>query len=353
MTKIKDLPCRTVESVKGFTNDPISNLGFLIPMAMVLVSLISGIVGYVMFIVQGGYSRQILYIKESGTNGISQGFTFGTSELLTSGIIPKVIWLLFLTQLVVMIIAYFKAAGKAKRIIMIVDLIVIALIIVLSALVVLMAIGTNVFSEQQIVRTLETYIGTTVNVKAILSAYVALMAGSIITFFVLTAISECRWMMGYSVLCLLFNYVAMPLVMLLLENVIPLIVGVIFIAAVIVILYLIFKLVLSGDGSGATGGSYNHSPASNRAPISQKEEKKTDRPVEDRNHIYITDYKRLCGIDLYKHHGFSNDYIELDDHVVTRDLCTLDAMRKSIVHIYDRNTGREISFDEIPWRKQS
>ena len=31
----------------------------------------------------------------------------------------------------------------------------------------------------------------------------------------------------------------------------------------------------------------------------------------------------------------------------------LDEMRKGIVHIYDRNTGREISFNEIPWRKQS
>ena len=352
MPKIKDLPSRTVESVKGFTNDPINSLGFLIPMAMVLVSLISGFVGYVMFIVHGGYSQQVSYIKESGTNGISHGFTSGTTELLISGIIPKVIWLLFLAQLIIMLIAYFKAAGKVKRIIMIVDLIILVLIIVLSAVFVLMAVGTIVFSEQQIVMALEPYIGTTVNVKAILIAYAALMAGSIITFFVLTAISECRWMMGYSVLCLLFNYVAMPLVMLFLENIIPLIVGAIFLAAVIGIIFFIFKVVLSGDRSSTTVGSYDPSPAPSRAPINKKEEKKTEEPVEDKNHRYITDYKRFGGIDLYKHHGSLNDYIQLDNHIATRDLCTLDEMRKGIVHIYDRNTGREISFDEIPWRNQ-
>ena len=61
------------------------------------------------------------------------------------------------------------------------------------------------------------------------------------------------------------------------------------------------QVVLSGDRSDTTGGSYNPSPAPNRASISQKEEKKTDEPVEDKNHIYITDYKRFGGIDLYKY----------------------------------------------------
>lgn len=197
MIRIKDLPGRTVESVKSFTNNPINNLGFLIPMAMALVSLISGIVGYFVFIVQGGYNQQVLYIKEYGTRGIFQGLTSGTSELLTSRMIPKVIWLLFLAQLAVMLIAYFKAAGKAKRIIMIVDLIVLALIFVLSAVVILRVVGTIVFLEEQIVMALEHYLGTTVNIKTIVITYTALMAGSIIAFFILIAISECRWMMGY------------------------------------------------------------------------------------------------------------------------------------------------------------
>ena len=51
IAKVKDLVSRTGESIKGFGEDPINNLGFLIPMAICLTSIISGIVAYIMFIV--------------------------------------------------------------------------------------------------------------------------------------------------------------------------------------------------------------------------------------------------------------------------------------------------------------
>lgn len=54
--KVKGLISRTGESIKGFSSDPINNLGFLIPMAICLTSIVTGIVTYIMFIVNGGYS---------------------------------------------------------------------------------------------------------------------------------------------------------------------------------------------------------------------------------------------------------------------------------------------------------
>ena len=56
ITKIRSIFDRTKVSISTFTSNPISNLGFLIPIAIFITSFISGIVSYVIFIVQGGYN---------------------------------------------------------------------------------------------------------------------------------------------------------------------------------------------------------------------------------------------------------------------------------------------------------
>ena len=50
MRKIKELAERTVNSVKCFTKEPIDNLGFLVPMIMAIVSVVTALVGYILYI---------------------------------------------------------------------------------------------------------------------------------------------------------------------------------------------------------------------------------------------------------------------------------------------------------------
>ena len=114
--KVKGLISRTGESIKGFSSDPINNLGFLIPMAICLTSIISGIVTYIMFIVNGGYSSQVGSIKENGLDGISEGFTSGTTGMMVSGNVGKILLALVVAELIVMLINYFKNRGKGMRI---------------------------------------------------------------------------------------------------------------------------------------------------------------------------------------------------------------------------------------------
>lgn len=83
--KVRGLISRTGESIKGFSSDPINNLGFLIPMAICLTSIVTGIVTYIMFIVNGGYSSRLRKFT-FGNNGVEsthdalikyQAMTFG------------------------------------------------------------------------------------------------------------------------------------------------------------------------------------------------------------------------------------------------------------------------------------
>lgn len=274
MRKIKELAERTVNSVKCFTKEPIDNLGFLVPMIMAIVSVVTALVGYILYIVQGGYSNQVSLIKTSGTDGIYQGFTSGSAGLLTSGTIAKVIWILFLVQMIVMLISYFKTVGKAKKIIMIIDLIVLTIVIALFTVVVMISIGSLVFSEEQMMSALSTFEGMTVNLKTVLITYAVFAVISVVTFLVLVLISECRWMLGYGMISLGVNYIAAPLVVLLLENIIPLVSGIAVLAIIGLVIFLGFILFLGGGDGECTSASGSYSSGSSSS-YSRNEIKET------------------------------------------------------------------------------
>ena len=270
MKKIKKIANRTINTVKSFTQAPIENLGFLIPVVMAVFSVICALVGYVLFIVRGGYSNQVSLIKEFGKDGISQGFTSGSAGILTSGSIPKVIWILFFIQMVLMLISYFKNVGKAKRIIMIIDLVIIALVIALFVFVFIISMGLLFSSEEQLMSAISQYESMKVNLKVLLITYGVFAVVSFIIFMVLILISECRWMLGYGMLSLGVNYIATPLVVLLLENIIPLVAGILFLAIIGAVLWIGFKVFIEGGEEGSSSSSSSVTSVSTSSTIEAK-----------------------------------------------------------------------------------
>lgn len=130
---VKDIFERTKESVRDFTSDPINNLGYLIPILIGVITFISGVISYIKFIVEGGYVNQVNVTKEFGLfSGYDEKFTSGTTGMITAGIVGKVILILICIEFILLLINYFRTSGKAKRIIMVVDLIVIGIQIVLT-----------------------------------------------------------------------------------------------------------------------------------------------------------------------------------------------------------------------------
>ena len=274
MVKIKEIAERTVDSIKNFTKNPIENLGLLIPFTMILVSFISAFIGYIFFIVHDGYSNQISSIKELGFDGIDQVFSSGSSRSLISGNIPKILGILFLIQMVVMLISYFRNAGKTKIIIMAIDLVILAMVIALFPIVA----GSLFMAPEQFINAFIPFEGITIDLKKVLITYAVFAGSSFIVFLILILISKCRWMLGYALRSLIMDFIIMPLGVLLLENIIPLATMIGFVAVVGGVILFIFKVLLAGTGADTV--STNNSSSSNVSPKMKPTEKQQYQKIE-------------------------------------------------------------------------
>lgn len=369
IAKIKGLISRTGDSIKNFGTDPINNMGFLIPMAIFLLSIISGIVTYIMFIVNGGYTSQVGNIKQDGLDGISEGFTSGTTGMMVTGVVSKILLVLVAVELVLMLINFFKNRGKGMRIAMIVDLVAMGIIIALSTVVFWIAVGELVFSEDQLYQALGRFEGVTINLKAVLITYAVVTLVAVICFIVFTLITaECRWMVGYTALALVFANIVMPLFFLILQNIIPLVSGAVALVVIGLIIFVVVKVICSGGSEGGTtttssskssgGGSWSSSYAEkkvNTGNLSERGEKKRaggELVIED-TCAYVPDFNRTFGFKLWKVHGTIHDYIASDNGLTTREVCSLEWFEKGKFHIYESKSGREIKSSEIPWMKQN
>ena len=153
-----------------------------------------------------------------------------------------------------------------------------------------------------------------------------------------------------------------------LENIIPMISGIVVIAIIGLVIFIAFKLFLggSGEGSSASGGgsSYSNNNSYSRKVSDKKvntgnlsehgEKKRQARElVIEETCAYVPDLNSFGGFKLFKVHGFTEDYIESDNGIATRRICSLEWFQKGKYHIYESKSGREVKDSEIPWRKQN
>ena len=88
---IREMYCEFIETIKDVKNDPIGSLSLLIPAVIFLMVFGAGIVSYVMFIVNGGYTIQIDSVKESGIfEGYADRYTLGTIGVMFNSHIVKI-----------------------------------------------------------------------------------------------------------------------------------------------------------------------------------------------------------------------------------------------------------------------
>ena len=152
--------------------------------------------------------------------------------------------------------------------------------------------------------------------------------------------------------CAAMNYIAIPLIILFLENIIPLLI--LIVVGIIIIIGLVIGLGESGGssaGESSVSRTESREPSSSRNTTSKKAE--PERTQERKaNSSYIENYNEVGGICLHKvKSSWREDYIELYTSVATRCICSIKALEKGEYHIYDKKSGREITSAEIPWKK--
>ena len=239
---IKNLCQRTKGLIYKLKSDLVNNLAVLIPVAISLIVLINGIISYIMFIVNGGYTTQIELTKELGIfEGYDEKFTKGTTEMIYAGIVGKTLVVLFVGQFILLMINYFSNSGIAKKILMIVNLLLI--------------------------------VGFIIYFKGTLSTYALLSLIPILGVIVLVLITDdCRWILGYTAISAGFSYIVVPLVFLFLENIIPLVTGIVALIITIiltVVVFSVFMFMICGEDE--VPGFYHIDESGNKTRISWKD----------------------------------------------------------------------------------
>lgn len=310
--KIKDFFGKNVEattaSIRLFNEQPLNSLGQIIPVGMVVASMVGFIIAIIKFIIASGFSNQITALKGDFFVGISEGFTSGTASVLTSGIVSTIISILLFIELFVLIISYYKTESKAKKIVASICLGIGTVLFGVVGFVLAVGFGVINLSEQmemKIVKMLTVFDGmqasTLVNGLKI-TAIIGVVA--LIVFFILMLVSEHKWMKKNTAIALLLSYIILPLVLLLVENIIPMIVGVIAIVVVGGVMFLGGNIFLSGNGeslgSSSTGGSVISSSKGTHSENKPKE--KYQKPIKlDLNTTFWVDTDIIgCKCVCYK-----------------------------------------------------
>lgn len=298
--KIKEFFRKNVEattaSIKFFNEQPLNSLGQIIPVGMVVASMVGFIVAIIKFIIAGGFSNQITALKGDFFGGISEGFTSGTASVLTSGIVSTIISILLFVELLVLVISYYKTESKAKKIVASICLGIGIILFGVAGFVLAVGFGVINLSEQmemKIVEMLTVFDGmqtsTIVNGLKI-TAIIGVVA--LIVFVILMLVSEHKWMIKNTVFALLLSYIILPLVLLLVENIIPMIVGVVAIVVIGGAIFLGGKIFLSGSGessgSSSVGGSVG-TPSSTSRTESKPKEKYQQKKEYDLNTTFWRD----------------------------------------------------------------
>ena len=124
---VGDIIDETKYAIKNFKEQVFESISFLIIVMMGLVSVITGIVAFIMFIVQGGYGKQISFVKKNGIFGkFEERFTTGTVGMLYSDIVVNILLVLLCVTFVFLVINFYKNSGKVKKAIMVIDLFLLA-----------------------------------------------------------------------------------------------------------------------------------------------------------------------------------------------------------------------------------
>lgn len=324
-----------MKALKNMRKQPLKSLAQIFPLMMVLTSLIGFIVAIVIFIVSGGYSEQIAKIKDDLLGGMLEGFTFGTVEILISGIVPTIIFIIFFAEITILVILYFNSEDKVKKIIVSVCL-GIGSIFFLGAGFIL-AVGFGLISSEKSERILMELLVSLDGMKKdslvtglIIIALIGVI--SLIVFIILMFVSQNRWIIKHSACALLITYIIFPLTLILVENIIPMFIGLIafvFIGGALLVIGKIF--LCGGDGSSVSDNFDSSHLSTTRNNITDKPKERYQRKVElQLNTMFWVDNNYMgCKCVFYKNN------INADSSA-----CTVYEFEKGEVAIY--NKGKRV-----------
>lgn len=370
--QIADICRKAKYSIKNFKSDPVNNLEYLIPIAIFLIGIINGIVTQRAFAHNGGYGAQMDAIKEYGLfDGYSEKFTTGTTGLILHGFLGKVILILAGIQLMLIFYKCIKNNANAFILLLVVSGLLVVFQIFMTDCLFASEFSTVYMSQETFEICYEKISGIMYDIVEVVpdilvvAVYAVISIGAVIGFlfsvYGISMIENNGRTIKNTALVLAFSMILVPLVLLFLQNVVPLLSGVLAVVLMVAIIVICFVTFIGGltEGGGEAAQAKSVRNESGSSPRREKaaaysnmkgERKMTEKESKVRR-VYVTDLNDIGGCKLYRVHGMLKDYIVRYNGVAEGKICTVEEFQSGKVHIYDKATGREIPGSEIPWKK--
>lgn len=315
--------------------NPIETIAISLSWVFVIIIGLMAVFAYIKFIIDGGYSLSVARIKENGAFA-SANFTTGTIHIISNNVVWIILGIIIGVQTIVSIILLFAEKEIWKCILFVIDLIAIVFCFVK------MVTGQNNSMNEEM---------------RLIYSVVTLIA--IIVFFKLLIDSDGSYVFLAEGLGLAAYLIILALI-LLLENILAIgaLVGAIIIVGIVAAI-LIFgnsSKESAGSTSSGSGSSTSYKSSSGNVGVkSRKPDKNTAnipayKKDNNPNHHYIATYNEVLGVKLYKVHDKMGDYIELDNTMVQRKICSLADAESGKHRFYREESGKEIRVQEIPWK---
>lgn len=315
--------------------NPIETIAISLSWVFVIIIGLMAVFAYIKFIIDGGYSLSVARIKENGAFA-SANFTIGTIHIISNNVVWIILGIIIGVQTIVSIILLFAEKEIWKCILFVIDLIAIVFCFVK------MVTGQNNSMSEEM---------------RLIYSVVTLIA--IIVFFKLLIDSDGSYVFLAEGLGLAAYLIILALI-LLLENIVAIgaLVGAIIIVGIVAAI-LIFgnsSKESAGSTSSGSGSSTSYKSSSGNVGVkSRKPDKNTAnipayKKDSNPNHHYIATYNEVLGVKLYKVHDKMGDYIELDNTMVEKKICSLADAESGKHRFYREESGKEIRVQEIPWK---
>ena len=315
--------------------NPIETIAISLSWVFVIIIGLMAVFAYIKFIIDGGYPMSVARVKENGAFA-SANFTSGTTYIISNNVVWIILGIIIGVQTIVSIILLFAEKEIWKCILFVIDLIAIVFCFVK------MVTGQNNSMSEEM---------------RLIYSVVTLIA--IIVFFKLLIDSDGSYVFLAEGLGLAAYLIILALI-LLLENIVAIgaLVGAIIIVGIVAAI-LIFgnsSKESAGSTSSGSGSSTSYKSSSGNVGVkSRKPDKNTAnipayKKDNNPNHHYIATYNEVLGVKLYKVHDKMGDYIELDNTMVQRKICSLADAESGKHRFYREESGKEIRVQEIPWK---
>lgn len=253
---LRNTKIQTSNAIHSFANNPVENLSILLASTAFLVSMVA-LVALISFICSGGYGEQIETIREIGP--LDYKWSAGTVSVLTGGVFGTIIKILLVMGFCLLLVHFWRKSRLFMRIASIV-------ILLLSV----SSMGLMVwFNGVWYGRIKPTGIWFSFALKIlkndtdVSALFNNLILISIIAFAVLLlilAVSESKSLFWHICRTTVFSLIAMPLILLVIENIVALAATVFL--AIMVSLFVRFLLEALADSNRESGGA--------EVPVKQK-----------------------------------------------------------------------------------